>query len=394
MKSWALMDINHKSGTKAEENVGLVLSGGGARGAYQAGVVKAVSEITGRAGIKNPISYLTGVSAGAVNTAFLAANCSNFVEAAESLSRMWAHLTADKVFRTDLMTAGWLGAKFFSDATLGALYRKKLARSLLDTSPLYDYLKEKISFDRIESHLRNGHFKALAVTAMNYSTSISTTFVQGQPHLPMWARTRRKSERAKINIDHVMASAAIPIFFPPTRVGEDHFGDGCLRNTAPLSPAIHLGAQRLLVISVREQESRTELEREDMGPSMARVLGVMMSALLLDAIDVDMERLERINQTVAYVSVDKHKDFELRPITQLWIRPSENIGELAYELSGHLPKVIRYLLRGLGTSKEASQLTSYLLFDPAFTVRLSELGYRDGIAKKEEILELFRPTTA
>ena len=371
--------------TGARHKLGLVLSGGGARGAYQAGVVRAIAEIAAGAGLERPLPVLTGVSAGAVNAAFLASRANDFTAAAERLADLWRDIRAEDVFKTDPISASWLGMKFLSDATLGAFYRKKLARSLLNTSPLRSFLARSIAFEEIPRHLQNGCFDALAVTAMNYTSAFNVTFVQGRPDLPLWTRSRRKSERATIDVGHVMASAAIPLFFPPVRVGHDHFGDGCLRNTAPLSPAIHLGANRLLVISVRRPDSRAAPQDPGIEPSMARVLGVILNALLLDAVDVDMERMSRVNLTLDSVPDKQREELMLRKLDYLWIRPSQDIGHLAGDLFDHLPSVIRYLIKGLGTSREASELTSYLLFDPEFCGRLVCLGYEDGISRAEEI---------
>ena len=299
--------------------------------------------------------------------------------------KMWSTITADKVFKTDAMTAGRLGMKFLTDATVGAFFKKKLSRSILDTTPLRAFLSESIRFENIQRHLQANHFDALALTAMNYSNSNSTTFVHGKPGSPMWQRSRRNSETAMITVDHVMASAAIPLFFPPALVGEEHFGDGCLRNTAPLSPAIHLGADRILVVSVRKPDSISALDNPNIEPSIARVLGVMLNALLMDAVDVDMERMARVNQTISLIPEAHRENLALRKLEYLWLRPSEDIGNLAGDLFSHLPSVIRYLVAGLGSSKEASEMTSYLLFDPEFCGRLIEIGYKDGLANQVAI---------
>jgi NTE family protein len=201
----------------------------------------------------------------------------------------------------------------------------------------------------------------------------------------MWVRSRRLSVRAQIDASHIMASSAIPLFFPPIPVGDDAYGDGCLRNTAPLSPAIHLGADRLLVVSVRRPDGRAAPHAPDMEPSVARVLGVILNALLLDAIEVDMERMSRVNQTIGLVPQSHRESLQLRKVDYLWIRPSRDIGHLAGELFDKLPRVIKYLIGGLGSSSEAAELTSYLLFDPEFCGLLVELGYNDAIENRESI---------
>jgi len=367
--------------------IGLVLSGGGARGAYQAGIMKGIAEIAVADGIKKPLPIITGVSAGAINAAYLASQSQDLTDAAEKMATMWSTITADRVFRTDALTAGRSGLRFLTDATLGALYTKKLARSLLDTTPLNYFLDEVIDFSGIRRNLRAGNIDALAVTAMNYSNATSITFVDGRDNVPMWQRSRRVSQRAEILRPHIMASSAIPLFFPPVLIGDAHYGDGCLRNTAPLSPAIHLGAERLLVVSVRRPDAIAPPvpSPSEMEPSIARVLGVILNALLLDAVEIDMERMSRVNSTVQLIPEKQRADLQLRRVEYLWIRPSRDIGELAGDLFDKLPRVIRYLVGGLGSSREASELTSYLLFDPEFCGELVKTGYRDVMENRETI---------
>ena len=365
---------------------GLVLSGGGARGAYQAGVLKALIEISSSIGIRQPFPVISGVSAGAINAAHLAAHAQNLELGAEKLAKLWTNLTAERVFRTDAISAGKSGFRFLADATLGAFYKKKLARSFLDTAPLQRLLNEEIPFDQIAQNINNSNLRALAVTAMNYSNTNSVSFVQGHPDCPMWIRERRASERTTVTSDHVMGSSAIPLFFPPIKVGNDHFGDGCLRNAAPLSPAIHLGADRLIVISVRRPDSAVGAQTTHIDPSLARILGVILNALLLDATDIDMERMSRINNTIENVPENQRRALELRKVNFLWIRPSQDIGHLAADLFNRLPSVIRYLVGNLGSSREASELTSYLLFDPDFCGELVRLGYQDGLNQQAEVV--------
>lgn len=376
---------------KGQGKLGLVLSGGGARGAYQAGVVEAIAEIATEENLPQPLRIITGVSAGAINAAYLAATADHFSEAAARMSALWSRLTSEQVFKTDALSAGASGLKFLTDAALGALYRKKLARSLLDTSPLRKLLMDTVPFENIPKNLAAGHLDALAITAMDYTDACSVTFLQSRDQVPLWSRSRRRSERTEMNADHVMASAAIPIFFPPAAVGDHHFGDGCLRNTAPLSPAIHLGADRLIVVSVRRPDSVGVQIQGQIEPSMARILGVILNALLLDAIDIDMERLGRVNQTISTMPPAQRDELRLTQVESLWIRPSQDIGFLASEHFDRLPRVIRYLVGGLGSSKEASELTSYLLFDPDYCGRLVRIGYEDGMANEKAIREMLRP---
>ncbi len=369
--------------------LGLVLSGGGARGAYQSGVLLGIAEIASAMGLSHPFKIVTGVSAGAVNAASLVSSQADFGDVATKLTKDWSTITPDQVFKTDAMSVGRLGFKFMFDTAMGALHKKKLARSLLDTSPLRKYLEKNIPFSEIANTLKSGKIESLALTAMNYTNSNSMTFVQSHNPSAMWDRSRRKSVQSTIGVEHVMGSGAIPLFFPPVGIGDDHYGDGCLRNTAPLSPAIHLGADRLMVIGVRRPDHLAPAVQAHIEPSLARVLGVILNALLMDAIEFDMERLARINSTVDLIPTETRNKMQLRKIEYLWIRPSQDIGKIAAGLYHKLPNMIRYLVSGLGSQKEASELTSYLLFDPEFCGELVRLGREDALSNREAIEKFF-----
>ena len=365
--------------------LGLVLSGGGARGAYQAGVLAGIAEIAASKGISHPFKIVTGVSAGAVNAATLVSSEADFGDVATKLTQNWSKITAEEVYKTSALSVGRLGLKFVIDTAVGGFNQNKLARSLLDTSPLRQYIERNIPFEEIPKTLKTGKIQSLALTAMNYSNSHSMTFVQSDQPSEMWDRSRRRSVQSAIGPEHVMASGAIPLFFPPVAIGDDHFGDGCLRNTAPLSPAIHLGADRLLVIGVRRPDHLAPPVTAHVEPSLARVAGVVLNALLMDAIEFDMERLARINATVDLIPQSTRTSMHLRKIEYLWIRPSQDIGELASSLYNKLPNIIRYMVGGLGSRKEASELTSYLLFDPDFCGELVKLGREDAYGNREAI---------
>ncbi len=369
---------------RPRRKVGLVLSGGGARGAYQAGVLKAIAEIRKSSPECQPIKVITGVSAGAINAAYAASYADSDYEAALKLTEFWKNMTSDRVYRSDPFSLGQIALKWLWDTILGSFKSRTKARSLLDTRPLHELIKT-IKFDRIQLMLDQGHLDAFAVSALNYATAHSISFVQAREKIEMWFRARRKGEFASINADHVMASAALPLFFPPVGVGGEWFGDGSLRNTAPLSPAIHLGAGKLIVISVRRPEDKARYVQNQDEPSIARVLGVMLNALLMDAVDYDMERLTRINSTLEHIPVQTRTELNLRTVDHLWIRPSEDIGFLASGQFKKLPGIMRYLMSGLGSSKESSELTSYLLFDPDYCGKLVDLGYRDGMNMQDEI---------
>jgi NTE family protein len=370
---------------RPRRKVGLVLSGGGARGAYQAGVLRAIAEIRKSSPECQPIKVITGVSAGAINAAYAASYADADYEASIKLTEFWKNLTSERVYRSDALSLAQIAMKWIWDTILGSFKTRTKARSLLDTRPLYELLKSNIKFDRIQKMLDEGYLDAFAVSALNYATAHSISFVQAREKIEMWYRARRKGEFASISAAHVMASAALPLFFPSVGVDGQWYGDGSLRNTAPLSPAIHLGAGKLIVISVRRPEDKAVYVKNQDEPSIARVLGVMLNALLMDAIDYDMERLTRINSTLEHVPIGTRTELNLRKVEHLWIRPSEDIGFLASGQFKKLPGVMRYLMSGLGSSKESSELTSYLLFDPEYCGKLVDLGYRDGMAMQDEI---------
>ena len=379
--------------------LGLVLSGGGARGAYQAGVLLAICETLEKSYPGFPFPVLTGVSAGAINACYLAAHAHDYVEGARKLCDIWRNLTAEQVFKTDSLSLGRIGMRWLFDVSSGSLQEKKI-KALLDTAPLRELINQT-PFELIQKNLDERRFESLAITALDYSTAFGITFVQAQEHVKMWDRLRRKGIRAQINADHVMASSAIPLFFPPIAVDGHFYGDGCLRNTAPLSPAVHLEANKLLIVGVKkavestfEKKVRNTLGEEvtpPLRPTIARILSVILNGVFLDAIDLDVERLNRVNKTLAHIPAQNLETMDYQPIEFCWIRPSEDLGKLAVQYTDHLPKMIRFLMSGLGSAEESGDLTSYLLFDPDFCSHLVELGYSDGMNQQEEILQLILP---
>lgn len=366
----------------------LVLSGGGARGAYQVGVLKAVAEMAIELQIESPFQIFTGVSAGAINAACMAWGADQFSKQALFLESLWSDLSAEQVFRTDIATMGKTGFKWVSDLSFGGFAGATPGRSLLDTTPLRSLIEDNMNYPRLDELISNGKLAALALTALDYPTSNTVTFVHGREDLPHWTRNRRYSEKAKITTDHVMASSAIPLIFPPVQVGGSFFGDGCVRSLAPLSPAIHLGASHVFVIGVRKMGWTSDEARARRGltsPSVARIMNVIMNSVLLDGIEVDVERLLKINHFLSKVPEQSLENLNFRPVTVEWVYPTEDIGYHAHLMSSRLPRVIRYLLKGLGPLEDAAEIISYLLFDPEFCKKLIAFGYTDGLAKKEEI---------
>jgi NTE family protein len=370
----------------------IVMSGGGARGAYQAGVLAGLADL-GLVDDSGPLPFgvVVGSSAGAINAAGLAAFADRPGEGIARLVEAWSAVEAQQVYRTDLRSLGGIGVRWARDLSLGGLTGKVSPKALLDTAPLRDTLEGWIPFARIEPNLESGALRALVLAATNLYTATGVFFVNGGGDRPLWQQTRRRAERAKIGVDHVMASSAIPLLFPPVLLDDRWFGDGSIRNTAPLSPAIHLGAQRILAISVREPRPDMDLGRylgARPAPSIAEIAGVLLDAVMLDAIEIDVEHSGRVNANVIR-SAQPLVGHPFRFVDVLAIHPSEDIAALASELVARVPRIVRYLMRGLGSDEAITELTSYLLFDPQFCGRLVELGRADAKANRDEIERFF-----
>lgn len=370
---------------------GLVLTGGGARAAYQAGVLRAISDIYD--GKTCPFGILAGVSAGAINAVFLAAYAQDFKSGCEALWNIWAKIQTNRVFFTGALSLGRISLNWMTQLSMGGLVKGHRASYLLDTAPLRELLQSTVNFDLIKENISAGVLDGLAVSATNYLSGTVVSFFEGSPQALPWQRSTRIGKRAPITVEHVMASAAIPIFFPPVRLQGSYFGDGCIRFGSPLSPAIHLGADKVMAIGIRHNRSEQKTlelnQMEIQEPlALADIVGVLLNAVFLDSLDTDVERMERINNTVALVPVEKHGEIpsHLRKIPILAVRPSTDLGNLAARFFHEFPSTIRYLLRGIGASDEkGSDLLSYLAFDGSFTAPLLELGYKDAMARKDDI---------
>lgn len=370
---------------------GLVLTGGGARAAYQAGAIRAIAELTGAREL--PFRVLAGVSAGAINAAFLAAGADDFQSAARSLWEMWRQLTPDRVYRTDTRRLASIGTSWIRDLSLGGVLGTGPLNYLLDTSPLRAFFDAHLRVERIAGHIASGRLRGVAVTATNYFTGTAISFFDAAPEIRPWVRSTRLGRRATLQHHHVLASAAIPIFFAPVQIAGAFYGDGCVRMNAPTSPAIHLGAERVLAIGIRyfRTHDQTVLLNDALQGdrlAVADIVGVLLNAVFLDSLDADLELLQRINLTVAHVPDERrpHLPDQLRPLPALALRPSQDLGRLASDQYDQFPAMLRYLLRGLGaTGDRGWDLLSYLAFEPVYTLRLLELGYRDTLARRDEV---------
>ncbi|MDE2345523.1 MAG: patatin-like phospholipase family protein [Gammaproteobacteria bacterium] len=367
--------------------LGLVLPGGGARAAYQAGVLSAIAELL-PSNAANPFPIITGTSAGAINAAFIATNAGHFSRGVEQLAGVWKHIHSDQVFRTDSLTI-LRNAMYWLLALINTNFAHNRPLVLLDNSPLRRLLEQHIVFARMSELIDGGSLEALAITCSGYTSARAVTFYQGRTGLMPWQRTRRLGQPAELRLDHIMASVSLPALFPAVRIDREYFGDGSLRQAAPLSPAVHLGANRLLVIGVRdEQPNRLPDETEQITyPPLGQIAGYLLDVIFSDRIYTDLERLQRINATIAHMSRQELEEQPLRSIDTLVIVPSDDIREIARRHMRELPSSMRLLLRAMGgLHKSGSQLLSYLLFEAGYCQELTQLGRKDGLAQADKII--------
>jgi NTE family protein len=363
--------------------LGLVLSGGGARGAYQVGVLKALAELLPR-DASAPFPVICGTSAGAITAAVVAAHAAQFRAGVINLERVWRNFHVDQVFRADTQSMLRSGVHWMLSILTGG-WLLPPPRSLFDNTPLRELLERHVNFARIQEAIDHGHLEAFAVSATAYRRALSVAFYSSAHEQAPWLGSWHRGERAEFGLDHLMASAAVPFLFPPVRMGGEYYGDGAMRQSAPLSPAIRLGADRLLVLGVRPSATSCHDAgaANDRGPTFGQVFGFMLDTLFMDGLHGDLERLERDNQLIACAGA---APTGLRRIDTLLITPREDFGEIAARHAAEMPRSLRVLLRTMGAANPGGgALLSYLLFEGGYTRELIALGYADAMRRRDEL---------
>ncbi len=372
----------------------LVLTGGGARAAYQVGVLKGIASILPRS-VYNPFPIICGTSAGAINALSIAGRAGPFRLRTKKLETIWHNLRASDVYRTDFWGVS-ANAFHVLASFLHSGYGIGRPISLLDNTPLRQLLENYVKFDYLDNAISNGELEAIAISTMSYSSGQSVTFFQGQEQITPWKRARRRGEKTQINIDHLMASTAIPSLFPAVQIGNRYYGDGAVRQLKPISPALHMGARQLLIVGVSNNATTDTNETvADHSPSIAQIVGHMFNSAFIDSVESDLETLRSINRLASALPESLRANngiTDLNPVDVLSISPSQSIDQIAQEHIHELPMSLKLFLRVTGANAQGggTSAASYLLFEPGFCRKLIELGFQDAMAQREDIETFFQ----
>lgn len=375
--------------------IGLILTGGGARAAYQVGVLKAIAEFLPRRAV-NPFQIICGTSAGALNAATLAVNARQFRKGVKYLLGIWVNSQVSDIYRSDLLGVAKNTWRWLAGLVLSLFGINRMNRiSLLDNSPLNTFLEQTLPLEKIQENIDAGALHALSITASGYGSGHSVTFYQGAPGIQPWKRARRLGMESQIGIEHLMASSAIPFLFPAVHIHREYFGDGSVRQIAPISSALHLGADKVLLMGAwHVDDEAARRNRMDTYPTLAQIAGHALDSIFLDGLEVDLERLLRINKTVSLIPEELRLATDMRHIEVLVITPSHPLEQVAERHISRLPWTIRFLLRMAGVMRRSgASLVSYLLFDKHYCNALIDLGYQDALKRREEILKFLDQDT-
>ena len=373
--------LHHKS------KVALMLPGGGARGSYQVGVLKGIMQIVPDKSKLFPI--ITGTSAGAINAVVLASYAHDIAQGVARLEKFWTTIHCSDIYRTSATTI----AKTMSKVVGSILFSRlgvSAPKSLLDNKPLNQLLSKQLHLSRIQQAIDADLLDGVAITASSYDISVAKTFFQARKDIRPWQRARRFGICEKIQVEHILASTALPFLFPAQLIGKEYYGDGGLRMTAPLSPAIHLGADKILVIGTRDESAIPEPDDIPEYPSMGELGGYMLDTIFMDTLMADLSRMHRINRTISMLTQQQRQEINLKPISTLLVKPSIDVRDVTKKHAVDIPRPVRTLLKVIGGWGKDWRMPSYLLFEPGYTKALIQLGFEDAMQKKEQILEFLR----
>ena len=372
---------------------GLVLTGGGARAAYQVGVLKGIAAILPRS-VYNPFPIICGTSAGAINALSIAGRAGPFRLRTSKLEAIWHNLRASDVYRTNALAVA-TNVFHIAASLLHSGYGIGRPISLLDNTPLREMLENYVKFDYLETAIGNGELEAIAISAMSYASGQSVTFYQGQQSIHPWNRARRRGEKTELTIDHLMASTAIPSLFPAVQIQGGYFGDGAVRQLKPISPALHMGAEQLLIIGVSDNATlANKAPQLEHSPSIAQIMGHMFNSAFIDAVESDLETLRSINRLASVIPQslkDNNGITDLNAVEVLSISPSQSIDQIAEEHIHELSRPLKLFLKLIGATAQGGGISaaSYLLFEPGFSRKLIALGLSDALAQEDAIRNFF-----